>query len=195
MKKQPTNRFIKTLTLCVCSLGLFGCFTDGTSSWDGDSSWDGTANDGYFIMQSGPSNHYENSEGYNSSYDSYLSIPDTETAPGVVVPRSYHLDGFTNTPPTAKEEDKNWVNEQNRNGYTIQVSKDTKPAPVASKLQQMPKNERSVEVRTQSGSYIGLHGSYPSREAAEQQLNSLPPSVKENAKIKNWQTIKTEVDN
>lgn len=177
------------MILCFCALGLSGCLMDGSSTWDG------TANDGYFTMQSEPSNNYEYSEGYNRSYDSYLSIPDAETSPGVVVPTTYHLNGVTNTPPTAKDEDKNWVNTQNRNGYTIEVSKDAKPAPVAQKLQQLPKNERSVEVRTQSGSYIGLHGSYQSREAAEEKLNSLPPDVKGAAKVKPWHDIQSEVSN
>lgn len=187
--KQKTTSVIKTMTLWFFTFGLSGCFMDGSSSWDG------TANDGYFTMQSAPSNNYEYSEGYNSSYDSYLSIPDAETSPGVVVPTTYHLNGVTNTPLTSKDEDKNWVNTQNRNGYTIEVSKDAKPASVANKLQQMPHNERNVEVRTQSGSYIGLHGSYPNRETAEQQLNSLHPSVKDNAKIKKWQDVQNEVDN
>lgn len=179
---------LRTLMICLTALSLCGCLMDGTPSWDSTS----TENDSYFTMQSMP--NYESTEGYNTSYDSYLSLPDTDTSPGVVVPKTYHLGNYTNTPPTSKDEDRQWVNQQNPSGYTIEVSKDVKPAPVANKLQQMPKNERSVEVRSQSGSYLGLHGSYPNREAAEQQLNNLPSSVKDNAQIKNWHSIQNQVD-
>lgn len=173
--------------ICLCTISLSGCFMDGTSERS-------------YFSQPMPYDDRNNSlypETYDSSFDTYdtyrVNEPPMPSPHEVVVPQSYHM-GATNSPPTAKDEDKQWVASQNPNGYTIQIKQDDKPASVARSLQQMPKNERSVEVRSQSGSYLGLHGSYTNQEEATAQLNNLPSSVKDQAQIKNWESIQKEVE-
>jgi septal ring-binding cell division protein DamX len=171
-----------------CALSLSACVMDGTSTWDG------TANDGYFMpaMPDDNSNPPMYMQEYDTSFDSYHSnVEASET--GVIVPQSYHLG--SNQPPTAKDEDAQWVANKQPDDYTIQIKKDSKASQVANTLQKMPKNERSVEIRSHSGTYLGLHGNYSNREAAEAQLNNLPPDVKAQAKIKKWDSVQNEVDN
>ncbi|PJD90735.1 MAG: SPOR domain-containing protein [Legionella sp.] len=170
--------------ISICILSLSACMLDGTNNssnfWD--SSPDGENNQ---LYPEGYDTTYTNqSSEYNGSY---------KTQKNVVVPQSYHL-GVMNTPVASKDEDRQWVDNQNPNGYTIQIADDTKPAPVANQLLKTPKNEHNAEVKSQSGAYIGLHGSYATREAAEAQLNQLPEEVKQKAQIKNWQTIQHEVN-
>ncbi|NDH67222.1 MAG: hypothetical protein EBY22_04810 [Gammaproteobacteria bacterium] len=194
-KMTPNNYlFIKKslywISFGFCALSLSACVMDGTSTWDG------TTNEGYFMpaMPDDYSNPPIYTQEYETSFDSYHSNSETSQT-GVSVPQSYHLGGITNTPPVAKDEDKQWVANQNPDGYTIEIQKNAKPSQVANTLQKMPKNERSVEVRSHSGTYLGLHGNYSSREAAEAQLNSLPSDIKEQAKIKKWHSVQNEVDN
>jgi septal ring-binding cell division protein DamX len=180
------------LSFCLTSLG--GCFMDGTSTWEG------TSNEGYF-MPTSPDDYNTTmyTESDNATFEYYhRNSADDGTyndQPRVVVPQSYHMNGINNSPTTAKDGDKEWVERQNPGGYTIQIQKDSKPAAVANTLQQMPKNERSVEVRSHSGSYLGLHGNYQSREAAQSQLDKLPADVKNQATIKPWGTVQKEVEN
>ncbi|HVT62916.1 MAG TPA: SPOR domain-containing protein [Legionellaceae bacterium] len=160
--------------LCLVILSLSACMGNGTNRdlffWD-------TPNDTTPLYpETYDTSHYDN----------------RNTQKTVVVPQSYHLS--VGNPIASKDEDKQWVASQNPNGYTIQIANDSKPAPVANKLQQVPKTERSAEVKSQSGTYLGLYGSYPSREAAEAQRNLLPEHVKDQAQIKEWQSIQSEMN-
>lgn len=185
----PIRKSALWLGLGVCALNLSACFMDGTSSWNQPTQ------DGYY-MESMHDN-YTNPEVYPEAYDTSFESYHTNVEPRqseVVVPQTYyHTHNFTNTPTPVKDEDKRWVDNQDPSNYTIQVQKGSKPADVAKTLQQMPKSGRSVEVRSQSGSYIGLHGNYPNREAAQEQLNNLPTEVKSQATIKNWGSVQNEV--
>lgn len=192
MRSFNTNLFVKNtlqwLGLGCCALSLSACVMDGTSTWDG------TANDGYF-MPAMPDD-YNNPPVYTQEYDTSFDTYHRNTEPsqtGVVVPQSYHLSN--NQPPAAKNEDAQWVANKRPEDYTIEIKKDYKASQVANTLQKMPKNERSVEVRSHSGAYLGLHGNYSNREAAEAQLNNLPSDVKEQAKIKKWQSVQNELGN
>ncbi len=186
---QPTKhhfayRLLKCCVICLCALCLSGCFIDGTSS-ENKYFWD-TPNDYNYSTQPYPE-EYDSS--FNTSYHNNNEIPYPQN---VVVPESYHL-GIANTPPVSKDEDRRWIEQQNPRDYTIQVTKNPRPAAVANTLQQMPKSSRSAEARSQSGSYVGVHGSYSTREEAETELNKLPPSVKGQAQVKNWQAVQSEV--
>lgn len=128
------------------------------------------------------SNIYQNQEKYNSN--------PPKSSETVEVPDSYHI-GYGH-PTSAKDMDKNWVKNQNPNSYTIELSKDSKPAAVAGVLHQAPKNERSAELKTNNGNYTGVYGTYPSYEAAKAKLDSLPDNIKQNASIKSWQNIQSE---
>ncbi len=129
----------------------------------------------------------------NISFDNYHSNSNEPSDQQTVsVPDSYHL-GLSNTPPASKDEDRSWIKQQSPNDYTIQVAQSTKPAQVANTLQQLPRSNHNAEVRTQSGPYVGLHGSYATRVEAEEAFNKLPPTIKANAQVKNWQSVQNEV--
>lgn len=177
-------KLLRLSCVSLCILSLSACMLDGTNNspyfWDS--------------LPEGENNQLY-PEGYDTTYTNQSSA-DTgsyKAQKTVVVPQSYHL-GITNTPVASKDEDRIWVDNQSPNGYTIQIADDTKPAPVANQLLKTPKNEHNAEVKSQSGTYIGLHGSYATREAAEAQLNQLPEDMKQKAQIKNWQTIQNQVN-
>ena len=187
-----TSSFIKKSFqyTCIsgCILSLSACVLDGSPTWDGG------VNDGYFtpeIRDSYNTPIIDTQEEYRSN-DSYYTHSKSNP-PQVSVPQSYHL-GYANTPPSPKDEDSLWAANQNPNDFTIQVKKDAKPSQVAKALQELPKNQRSVELKSHSGTYLGLHGNYSNREAAEAQLNNLPSDLKSQAKIETWGSIQNEVD-
>lgn len=191
-KHRVAYRVLQCLIICVCSLCLSGCFFDGTSSTTH------TSENSYFLdAPDNNSNSYPYPqlfpEDSDTSFDNYhVNSNETPHFDQVAVPQSYHL-GMTNSPPASKDEDKRWISRQNPHDYTIQVTQNPKPAPVANTLQQLSKSQHSAEVRSQSGTYLGLHGSYATQEEANQVLNKLPPSIKEQAQIKHWETIQNEM--
>jgi len=114
----------------------------------------------------------------------------------VVVPDSYHVSA-EHSPTSHKDIDREWVNQQNAEGYTIELATGDKASYVANTLQKAPKNERMAEVKYERNGkiyYKGLYGTYKSREAAEQALSALPPDVKQNAGIKTWSSVQSRVD-
>ncbi|MCR9192318.1 MAG: SPOR domain-containing protein [Gammaproteobacteria bacterium] len=171
-------KFLRIAGISLWAVTLSACFYDGTSR--GPYFWDSLPEEDTPLYP----------EGYDSNYGSNGSNRGSKT---VVVPESYHL-GASNSPVASKDADRQWVDTQSPNGYTIQIAHDQKPAPVAKKLYKAPKTERSAEVKSQSGSYLGLYGSYPTREAAESQLNALPDDLKNNAQIKHWGIVQHEIN-
>jgi hypothetical protein len=130
----------------------------------------------------------------DGSYPSYSQEP-TVIKKEVQVPNSYHV-GPMHSPVSFKDQDKNWVNGQNPQNYTIELADDTKPSQVANKIYKAPKTERSAQVQyEQQGQarYRGLYGTYSSYEAAQQALSNLPTDLKEGARVKNWGTIQTHI--
>ncbi|OYV52969.1 MAG: hypothetical protein B7X00_02190, partial [Legionella sp. 21-45-4] len=114
----------------------------------------------------------------------------------VVVPETYHMGTESKSPQSFKNRDVSWVNKQNPQGYTIELSSGEQASSVASVLQKAPKNERMAEVKTkQDGKdvYQGIYGTYSSMESAQHALDALPLDVKQNARIKTWNTIQSTV--
>ncbi len=175
-----TNKIIIYLSLSYLS----ACSIDGTGSnfYNYEPSRSETSQMVY--PDSYDSNNPQNQTGYN-----YAPSVASET---VEVPDSYHV-GLGH-PTSAKDMDKSWVKNQNPNSYTIEIAKDSKPAAVAGVLQQTPKNERTAEIKTNSGIYTGVYGTYQSYEAAKEKLDSLPENIKQNATIKSWQSIQDETE-
>lgn len=175
-----TNKII----ICLSLTYLSACSIDGAGS--NFYSYEPSRNDTSQMVypDSYDSNNPQNQTGYN-----YTPPVSSET---VEVPDSYHV-GLGH-PTSAKDMDKNWVSNQNPNAYTIEVAKDSKPAAVAGVLQQTPKNERTAEIKTNSGSYTGIYGTYPSYEAAKEKLDALPENIKQNASIKSWRNIQDEAE-
>lgn len=95
-----------------------------------------------------------------------------------------------------KDIDRNWVNEQNPNHFTIQVDESEKAAQVASKLQKAPKGDRMAEIKAyREGKtfYKGVYGSYNNYDEAQKALNNLPDDIKQGASVKHWGSIQENV--
>ena len=158
---------------------------------------------------------YEDS-GYSThqySYDQTTYYPDTMYREGQVVgssvavaggegkqpvqvPETYHV-GSYHSPQGHKSRDRNWVNGQNPQGYTIELADDENAASVAGKLSSAPKKDRMAQVKySKSGKthYKGLYGSYESYEAAQKAYNELPPELKQGAGVKNWGSVQGSVN-
>lgn len=136
------------------------------------------------------------SQTYDVNPDNYSQYPITGSGM-VTVPESYHV-GAYHSPTRAKDRDRNWVSNQNPQGYTIEIANDQKAAKVASKLYRAPKNDRMAEIKyQQNGStyYKGLYGSYNSYEDAQKALNALPEDLKQGAGIKNWGSVQSNMAN
>lgn len=100
------------------------------------------------------------------------------------------------TPIASKDVDKTWVFTQNPASYTIRVSENEKASQVARTLQNIPKNERTAEVKSQQNGkviYQGLYGSYPSQDAANNALNQLPQAVKQGATVETWSAVQQSI--
>lgn len=138
---------------------------------------------------------YDNGGAYAPS-----PVPKTTSALSPINPvvgssETYHVSSNMQPQQSFKIRDNSWVKSQNPQGYTIELATDEKAAPVASVLQQAPKNERMAEVKYQQGGknyYKGVYGTYPSYQAAQQALNNLPENLKQNAGIKTWGSIQSQ---
>lgn len=109
---------------------------------------------------------------------------------------SYYV-GDRTSPVSHKDVDKEWVRSQNPNAYTIEISDEEKASHVASKLQQVPKNDRSAEIKYNrqdgSSSYKGVYGSFNNYEEAQKAYNNLPEDIKQGANIKTWNNIQPKI--
>ncbi|HBI22214.1 MAG TPA: SPOR domain-containing protein [Legionella sp.] len=139
---------------------------------------------------------YQNSDLYPEGYENVSTYNEpTVKQTNVVVPDSYHV-GAYHSPASPKDRDRNWVSQQNRRGYTIEIANGEKAAHVAGALQKVPKSDRMAEVKYQSGGkayYKGLYGSYDSQEAAQQALSALPDEVKQGAGVKTWESVQNNL--
>lgn len=145
------------------------------------------------------------------AYDQTTYYPDTQYREGQVVngavttgevkqpvqvPETYHV-GSYHSPQGHKSRDRNWVNGQNPQGYTIELADDENAASVAGKLNAAPKKDRMAQVKYSKGGkthYKGLYGSYESYEAAQKAYNELPPELKQGAGVKNWGSVQGNVN-
>ena len=174
-----TKTKLITLTVCLASLSACGTFNNGAydSTYNSYSSQAGTQ-----LYPEG----YENAAAYTNT------VPEKKE---VVVPESYHV-GTYQSPTSFKDRDSSWVSSQNPQGYTIELANGEKPAEVAGVLQKAPKTERMAEVKYQNQGkayYKGIYGSYPSFDAAQQALNSLPEDIRKSADVKTWGSVQSSV--
>lgn len=139
----------------------------------------------------GTGNLYPASDSYRMNDYAY----DSQPGQGVVVPESYHVGQF-HSPVSFKDRDRTWVNNQNAQGYTIELADDEQPSTVAQQLYKAPKTDRMAQIRYYKNGktyYRGLYGSYENAEDAQKALNALPPEVKKNAGIKNWGSVQNNL--
>lgn len=178
---------IRVLIILLSTMYLSACMIDGTSSYSNFNGYNNLYN--YSNEPMIYPDSYDTYRAYNQNYNS--SPPPAASKETVVVPNSYHV-GAGN-PTSSKDVDKRWVNSQNPQSYTIELTNDNKASKVAGVLYKAPKNERTAEVKTNKGGYKGLYGSYPTYEAAKEKLNSLPEDIKNNANIKAWGNVQNDI--
>jgi septal ring-binding cell division protein DamX len=170
---------IKHLAFGLCALSLSAC-----TSIQGSSGAD------Y------PDYVYDPGQTYpidNNRLNQYIN--ENPAAQEVTVPETYHV-GAYHAPVSFKDRDRQWVQGQNPQRYTIEVADDEKAADVAQKLHKLPKNDRVGQVHYQRAGksyYKGLYGSYDSQEAAQKALDALPADLKQNAGVKNWGSVQNNV--
>lgn len=175
----------QSIFLSVCLGALSAC-----TSMDGGYS-------PYEVVQPYQGYSYENVQYYlPSDGGSDYSYRDYGTHNQVRVPDSYHV-GVSHSPASAKDRDKVWISSQNPQSYTIEIANDEKPGQVAKKLEQVPKNEHTAEIKYQEGGktyYKGVYGSYSNQQDAQKAFDALPDEVKKGAGIQNWQKIQNNAN-
>lgn len=171
---------VQFLTICLCTSGLTACLSDQQN---------------YYTMYSTNQPYkYQNTQFYPQAYDGTANYG--EFTPGsreASVPESYYT-GLYHSPASHRDLDRNWVNNQNPNGYTIQLGESEKASQVAGKLYKAPKKDRMAEVkcnRDGKNYYKGVYGSYNNYQEAQQALNNLPPELRQSAEIRNWSSIQS----
>lgn len=141
---------------------------------------------------------YEGSEIYPEGYDNNTNYADyPQQKPQVVVPETYHV-GSSHNPTSFKSIDKSWASQQNPNTYTIELANGEKASGVANTLQKAPKSERRAQIKYQQGGktyYKGVYGTYPSKEAAQKALQSLPEDVRGSASVESWGSVQSTTGN
>ena len=166
------------IALSLCAIGLTAC-NKSNEYWGSKSSNRGAA------IQLYPDG-YDNGGAYAPG--------DAETKQ-VVVPETYHVNE-TSPPQSFKSRDINWVSNQNPQGYTIELTSGEQASSVAATLQRAPKSERMAAIKVKQDGrevYQGIYGTFSSQEAAQAALNSLPEDLKQNARIKSWGSVQSEV--
>ncbi len=170
---------IQVISVSLCVLNLSSCMLNEQSS------------SGNYVPYG-----YQNSDLYPEGYENVSTYQEPVfKQTNVVVPESYHV-GAYHSPTPPRDMDKNWVQTQNPQGYTIEIANDEKAAHVAGALQKAPKSERMAEVKYQNKGkayYKGLYGSYDSQEAAQQALSALPDELKQEAGIKTWGSVQNNL--
>lgn len=134
-------------------------------------------------------------QGYQDGYTMGGYYADSYQEKSVSVPESYHV-GVNHSPTPHTDRDKEWVNSQNSQNYTIELADAEKPSEVANTLYKAPKSERRAEIKYQRDGkayYKGVYGTYPSYEAAQEALKSLPEDVKQSAGVKTWGSVQSGV--
>ncbi|MCC5013939.1 MULTISPECIES: SPOR domain-containing protein [Legionella] len=174
------NKKIRLLALGLCATTLTACSNYQQSSYY-------TTYQPYVYTDT----YYR--QGYNGGVDYGYQSP---TGGQVTVPDSYYV-GAYHSPTSHKDVDRNWVNSQNPQGYTIEVAEGERPAQVAGKLYKLPKNDRRAQIKYNKNGktyYKGVYGSYNNYEDAQKALNNLPDDVKQSAGVKSWSKVQANED-
>jgi septal ring-binding cell division protein DamX len=168
-------------SICLCVIGLSACTASKVTT--------DTAYQPYTY-------HYDSPNYYPETYEASTMYYAPMEKKAVEVPDSYHV-GSSYAPTPHRNVDKQWVNSQSAQSYTIEVADGEKPSQVANTLHKAPKDQRTAEVRYQregKAYYKGLYGTYPTYEAAQQALSKLPADVKDKAGIKTWGTLQQDLN-
>lgn len=169
------NKF-KTFSLAVCISGLSACATDTRE---------------IYIPPQETYRYDDDNKLYPESYEGDTFVPSSSERPEVIAPEPIDV-GPSRHPVSHKDLDKEWVSHQNAQSYTIELATGEKPADVAKTLYQAPKTDRTAQIKVQQQGrayYKGVYGSFPTQEAAQQAMSTLPQDIKQNAQIQTWGSI------
>lgn len=126
----------------------------------------------------------------NSPYDrEMLAKPVNEYTESKPLPTFVKTAEVPQRQVSAKNIDVTWVQQQNPGALTILVATEEQALPVGMALTQTPKDQRSAALRYERNGrmqYSGVYGSYSDKEAAEQAIQNLPESLKNNARVVSW---------
>lgn len=170
-----------TALICLSATALVACTSDNSVNYNSYESYN-YANTLDYTPQS---------YGYNPDMQQYQY----QSSGQVNVPESYHV-GAYRSPTSHKDRDRDWVNNQNPQGYTIELGDGEKASQVASKLYNAPKSDRMAQIkyyRNGTRYYKGVYGSYNSYDEAQKAYNALPDKVKQGAGIKNWGNVQQNI--
>jgi septal ring-binding cell division protein DamX len=170
----------RLLCLCFCSFCFTACTSYGPSN-----------NDSIYQYSSVSTPIYLEDYSDNGYYSD-----ESQSKKEIVVPDSYHV-GMNHAPSSHTDRDKEWVNNQSAESYTIELADGDQAAEVAKTLYKAPKKERMAEIKYQRAGktyYKGLYGTYPNYEAAQEALKSLPEDMKQKAGVKPWSSIQRSVN-
>ncbi|KTC68285.1 hypothetical protein Lbir_2887 [Legionella birminghamensis] len=176
---------LKLIAVAITVTQLSSCATSPSTSYSTYETY-GYQNMEYYGHGIGAIGYgnYGNYGNYDNSQGGY---PPSQAT----VPDSYYTGG-NNRPVSHKDQDRNWVHNQNPQGYTIEIADGEKASQVAGKLYKAPKTDRTAEIkyyRDGKAYYKGVYGSYGTQEEAEKALNALPDDIKQGAGIKNWGSV------
>jgi septal ring-binding cell division protein DamX len=125
-----------------------------------------------------------------SASSSNKSGAGTVSKKGVVLPPTYYL--AEGTPVSHQSSDNTWVETQSSSGYTIQLAEDSSAPAVAQTLQKAPKNARMAQVQYNNNgksNYVGVYGTYATKEEADAALAKLPATLQSSAKVESWGSV------
>ena len=172
----------KLLGILLCAAGLSGCVSHHPHGYPHYRAY---TYEGQVIY---PDNYGEYDMGEHRQSQ-------TESSQKVVVPESYHV-GSYHSPASHKDRDRSWVNQQHPGAYTIELADGDKASQVAGVLYKAPKKNRMAQVKYYRGGktyYKGLYGSFPSYDAAQEALNTLPADIKQRANIRPWTSVQRNI--
>ncbi len=178
----------RMLGMIVCAASLSACISNNPTGSAGYQSYSYEGRDVYLENGDYPEN-------YRGNYQGSYQYPQ-KTKKEVVVPETYHV-GSYHSPTSHKDRDRQWVQSQNPQSYTIELADGDKASQVAGKLHKAPKSDRMAAIKYERGGkahYKGVYGTYNSYEAAQQALNALPADIKQEANIKPWGSVQRTVN-
>ncbi len=176
------NKFYSVCVLtAIASLSLSSCQSTSSELWP--DSWGDTSGERPSQKQ------MVTPVQKKSSSVSSKGAPAT-VSKGVVLPATYYL--AEGKPVSHQVSDTTWVDKQDSAGYTIQLADNDNAPQVAQTLQKAPKNARMAQVQYNDNGksgYIGVYGTYATKEEADAALAKLPANLQTAAKVEPWSTV------
>lgn len=110
------------------------------------------------------------------------------------LPRFVKTAEVPQTHTSAKSLDNEWIRRQNPQEYTIMLTAKEQPLAISQELMETPKNQRSAAFKYQQYGkvyYTGVWGNYSDAEKAQQSLENLPSTVRQQAQVVKWNQVQS----